>query len=280
MAVAYVSITDAGTAEPDYTEYYSLSYGTTNTSGNAIVVQGDCDANYGGSINPVISSITYGGQSGDSQAVATNLTINFQYVFDYAYNYGWDFLTFGASALGISTGSNTVVITLSSYAWAIYSRSLFFSGAASSGTILAQSSNTGWVSDDANHTFTVSNTPSRTGDLVFIWINRGGDAGFVSFTGTPAVTYLYTEPYWFNFTWTQAGATPTVSESQTVYLDTAQNWGGGAVLIDTWSIPPYVAPTTPTGGVTVVSGVSDTGDVSFNLGISIKHTGTTLVDFT
>lgn len=262
MAVAFVSTGVADSGGLIY-DTYQLSFSINNPSGNAICIFGEADGDYG-TYHPVFSSITYDGSA---------LTIDYQQEYDWAFNYEANITACGAHGSNLSTGSNkTVVVNLSSPSAGIAVRWGLVSG---SGTAITSAHGlTGGVSDDADHTYAIS-VNSAADNLVVGITYEGGDAGFVQFNqGTTQAT----TPYMPINTFT--GSAPTASFSVTAYYDTNLGWLGSTIYNFAWSFPPAIIPPTPTGGVTIVSGISDPGDVTVVSGVSIKHTGTTLVDFT
>lgn len=123
--------------------------------------------------------------------------------------------------------------------------------------------------DDTNQTYSLTVT-SKVNDLVIgIDFFDGVDSYPVSMS--PVWTQT---PFWYNQT---VGASPSASFSGT-YFAASTDAGFGGYGLYGWSFSP--SSSTIIGGVTIVSGVTDTGDVSMPLGVSVNHTGVTIKDFT
>ena len=259
MAVAYASA-GFGTNSPDIT---SVSFAYNNT-GNALCVVVASYWYYSG-VPPTVSA-TYAGQS-----LIKDFTVS-----DTNYNFiDWD----GFHKLNAASGANTLTITASSVQDQINVSVISVSGSSTTALTGYNAIAAEAYADDAFHTTPALAITSQANDLVIGFADfNGGEGATQSLNGgtirtTPAGTP--STPFFSN---SYAGASPSVSFTQTYYG--SANDSANGYFLGGWSFAPSIIPPTPTGGVTIVSGISDPGDVTIISGVSIKHTGTTLVDFT
>jgi hypothetical protein len=280
MAVAYTS-TYYNQAYDDPSSgvtVYQWSYSVTNTSGNALCLFGwlNLASEVYSEITSSVTSITYGSSSA---------TIDFQADYDWSGGaYGYKAHKFGAHLLNAPTGANNLVITCNQDgAWYIYARATFVSGADTSGSVAyAQQTFDYNPTDDASHTSTL-NVPSTTGGLTVGFGDPGGDSswtvgGFTSGTPTPTVLVEADNINVFPIN-SYTGTTPNIVMSGTVYVGSGTGWGSGSLTMAGFTFVPSSTPTN-VSGVTIVSGITDPGDVTIISGVSVKNTGITLVDFT
>ena len=248
MTVAYNSTN----TDPAYVFDYDngglvqLAFPFVNTGGNALCILASC---YGDSAPPTFSSVTCNG---------TPVTVDWNV--PYTSSSGDPFCFFGGHLLNVPTGTLSFVLDivpgLSCYD--IKARVVSVSGAKANGTV-----NFNKTINQFNPCAT--SVISKAGDLV---IGIASDEGYASCPPSSLNGTIISSSgeVWASY---QNGAA-SVSVSQTASA------GFAALCSGAWSFPAQTASSP--SGVTVVSGISDPGDVTNFSGVSVKHTGVTLTD--
>jgi hypothetical protein len=264
MAVAYESPPLKSNCPTNFASSWSFSY--TN-NGNAIALVAWAIEN--NTYDPPHMTATYNGSSFTQDFFISDLTYN---------AVGWT----GLHLLNAASGSNTLVISVNTGTGAgvadyIGAYVVSVSGASTTASVLSNAS-AYYYSGAANATVVAPAVavPSRVNDLVIGFADLNSGSSYITaLTGTNITPTGTPAGFWASYT---AGASPSVNVQQTFDYNAGDAAVGAATM--GFSFSPSGAGPTNVSGVTIVSGISDPGDVTTISGVSIKHTGITLVDFT
>lgn len=217
MAVAFNSIA-TGYTDVGAPDIYVLSYGFTNTGGNALcAILATINSYYG--FIPTATA-TYGGQP---------LTISFNRSSNGYYSGAF----IGGYLLNAPTGLNTLTFTCSAPGDVLASAVMSFSGVKTSGTLNYSVGTSIDYNDDASHTYTV-NVTSTTNDVVagFAYMDPSGGVGsqITGMNGTP-INFINLGIYgnYLN------GSSPTTADTATGFFAVD---GGATLNVAAWAFSP------------------------------------------